>query len=181
MKHLPIWYLGQIPAHICDLAVKEYMDIPAQDATMGADGAERSHINRNTTVRFANINHWFGGLLHAHGINANKQCGWGFEVTDYEAVQFAHYGESQHYDWHVDNFVLSGLPVDRKVSVVCLMCEPTEFEGGELQIRLYSQYTAPLVKGSVIAFPSILEHRVTPVIKGMRQSATMWLNGPRFK
>jgi PKHD-type hydroxylase len=48
-------------------------------------------------------------------------------------------------------------------------------------MRLYSEYTAPLVKGSMIAFPSILEHRVTPVLSGVRYSATMWFNGPRFK
>lgn len=173
--------MGQLPPQVCDLAAAEYMNLPPRDATMGADGQELSHINRNTTVRFAPQNHWFGSLLRGHGLQANKECGWGFEIDDHEAVQFAHYGVGQHYGWHVDNFPLAGLPIDRKVSVVCLMSDPSEFEAGELQVRLYSDYTAPLVKGSVIAFPSILEHRVVPVTSGLRASATMWLNGPRFK
>jgi len=81
----------------------------------------------------------------------------------------------------VDNFPLQGLDLDRKITVVCLLSELTEFSAGELQIRLYSDYSAPLVKGSVIAFPSILQHRVTPVTFGLRKTATMWLSGPKFR
>jgi hypothetical protein len=173
--------MGQIPPAVCDLATAEYMQIEPIDATMGANGEERSHLNRNTTVRFAGQDHWFGDMLRSHGLKANKECGWDFDITGHEAVQYAHYGPEQHYGWHVDNFVLAGLPVDRKVSVVCLLSDLSEFEAGELQIRLYSDYIAPLVKGSVIAFPSVLHHRVTPVVAGLRASATMWLNGPRFK
>lgn len=180
-KHLPLWYLGQIPTDICDMAISEYMNIESRDATMGTNGEELSHANRNTTVRFAQHDHWFGNILQGFGLKANKDCGWEYEITGHEAVQFAQYGVGQHYGWHVDNFPLAGLPTDRKVSVVCLMTDPSEFEAGELQLRLYSEYTAPLVKGSVIAFPSVIEHRVTPVTAGLRTTATMWLNGPRFK
>jgi predicted 2-oxoglutarate/Fe(II)-dependent dioxygenase YbiX len=35
--------------------------------------------------------------------------------------------------------------------------------------------------GTIIAFPPILEHRVIPVTSGVRYSATMWFNGPRFR
>ncbi|MFN6254417.1 MAG: 2OG-Fe(II) oxygenase [Acetobacteraceae bacterium] len=180
-KHQPIWYMGQIPTGVCDSATAEYMQLEPHDATMGKDGSERSHLNRNTTVRFAQPDHWFGNMMRGYGLKANQECGWGFDITDHEAVQFAHYGVGQHYDWHVDNFPLAGLPTDRKVTVICLMADPSEFEAGELQLRLYSEYTAPLVKGSIIAFPSILEHRVVPVTSGLRTSATMWLSGPRFR
>jgi len=49
------------------------------------------------------------------------------------------------------------------------------------KVRLYNNYTAPLEKGTIIAFPSILEHRVIPVTSSIRYSATMWFNGPRFR
>jgi PKHD-type hydroxylase len=158
------------------------MSLEVKDATMGAKGDEVSHLFRNTTVRFAPIEDWFGYMLYGFGLRANKISKWGFEITDHEAVQFAHYGPEQHYDWHVDTFLLSNeTKFDRKVTVVCLMSEPSEFEGGELQLRFRQDYTAPLVKGSVIAFPSFVEHRVTPVTSGLRATATMWLNGPKFK
>jgi PKHD-type hydroxylase len=63
--------------------------------------------------------------------------------------------------------------------VVCLLNDG--FEGGEFEVRLYNDYKAPLVKGTMIAFPSILEHRVLPVLSGLRYSATMWFSGPRFR
>lgn len=180
-EHKSIWYLSQIPSEVCDLAVAEYAHIPARDASMGEKGENYSHINRNTTVRFSEHNHWFGNLLYGHAHKANKDCGWGYDINDSEPVQFAHYGVEQHYDWHVDNFPLGSGETDRKVSVVCLMNDPSEFEGGEFQVRLYQDYTAQLGKGSIIAFPSILYHRVTPVLSGFRMSATIWTHGPRFR
>ena len=65
--------------------------------------------------------------------------------------------------------------------MVCLLNDPTEFEGGAFVMRLYSEYFPDLVKGSNIAIPSILEHQVIPVTSGIRKSATIWTYGPRFK
>jgi len=65
--------------------------------------------------------------------------------------------------------------------VVCMMSDPVDFEGGALQLRMYQEFTPPMTKGTIIAFPSFLEHQVTPVTKGVRYTATMWLSGPRFK
>jgi len=181
LSHLPIWYLGAVPDDICDKAVEDFSSLPSKDASMGSEGEVQDHGHRNTTVRFAGSNHWFNDHMLATAMAGNLACKWGFHVTDNENIQFAEYGPEQHYNWHVDVFPLSGLPLDRKMTVVCLLNDPAEFTGGEFQIRLYSEYTAPLVKGSVIAFPSFLEHRVVPVTSGVRKSATMWLRGPRFR
>lgn len=181
MSHLPIWYMGQVPTALCDAAVAEFSAIPAKDATMGINADVQDTRTRSTVVRFAEPNHWFGGLMLQHGLFANKEMKWDFEITGNEAVQFAEYGPEQKYNWHVDTFMLSGRPTDRKVTVVCLMNDPSEFEAGAFQVRLYQEYTVPLVKGSMIAFPSFLEHQVVPVASGLRKSATMWINGPRFK
>ena len=181
MSHLPIWYLGQFSIEDCEKAFNEFIKLTPKDASMGIDGTDRDHTFRNTTVRFANSNGWFGLKMFQYGNLANKECKWGFEVNQFESVQFAEYGIGQKYNWHIDNFPLSGSEIDRKITVVCLMSDPANFEGGELILRLYNEYTPPLKKGSVIAFPSIIEHKVTPVTKGVRYSATMWISGPRFK
>lgn len=181
MTHLPIWYLGKLPVEVCDQARQELMALPMQEAAMGIDGDVKIESQRNTSVVFAPFDFWLGKDMERHAAQANKECGWDYDIPSREAIQFAQYGVNQHYDWHVDVFPLSGQSTDRKISVVCLLNDPSEFEGGDFQIRLYSQYTAPLEKGSIIAFPSILEHRVTPVTSGVRYSATMWFHGPRFK
>ncbi len=181
MSHLPIWMLGTLPVEIVDAAVREFSELALKDAAMGLEADVSDTSQRNTSICFAPEGHWFGGILNEHGRIANAQMGWHYDIDDHEAVQWAAYGPEQHYDWHVDVFPLSGRPRERKVTVVCLMNEPSEFEGGEFQVRLYQQYAAPLTKGTMIAFPSILEHRVTPVLSGVRNSATVWLNGPRFR
>lgn len=179
--HLPIWLLGKVPSEVCDIAVKEFELIPASDGAMGESGENVTHSYRDTSVRFAEPNHWFGGILYEHALKANRDNRWDYEVSFHEDLQYAKYGINQHYNWHVDNFPLSGKPFERKVTAVCLLNDPSEFEGGEFQVKLYQEYIAPLEKGSIIAFPSMLEHRVTPVTNGTRLSATIWLNGKRMK
>lgn len=163
------------------MLMAEMTAMPGKDATIGLDGAQLQRNTRNTKVFFANKGHWFEETLkHAANVG-NELCKWEYHITGGEAIQFAEYGVGQHYHWHTDTFTLAGTPTDRKLTVVCLLNDPSEFEGGVFQMRLYNEYEAPLTKGSVIAFPSILEHRVTPVLSGVRYSATIWLNGPRFR
>jgi PKHD-type hydroxylase len=35
--------------------------------------------------------------------------------------------------------------------------------------------------GSLLVFPSYIQHRVTPVTKGERVTISRWLSGPNFK
>lgn len=181
MTHLPIWYLQKISHEDCDKTIEELSQLEAQDATMGKDGESKAHQHRNTSVVFAPFDYWLSDQLTRIAAEANEACGWGYEIDGREAIQFARYGEGQHYRWHVDTFTLSGRPKDRKITCVALLNDVSEWEGGELQLRLYDEYKAPMEKGVVIAFPSILEHRVTPVLKGFRYTATIWFHGPRFR
>lgn len=181
MSHLPIWYLTKIDPEICDKVVAELSAIPARNASMGVDGEEFDTKYRNTTVRFADQGYWFEKIMVEATLTGNQVCKWDFDATYNEAIQYAEYGPEQHYNWHVDTFPLSGRPHDRKLTAVCLLNDPSEFTGGEFQVRLYSEYTAPLEKGTIISFPSPLEHRVVPVLSGLRKTATIWLNGPRFR
>jgi PKHD-type hydroxylase len=164
---------------MCDRVVQELSVAQSREATLGQDGADTDLRTRKTSVRFADAGYWLEGIFERFAAEANKQCGWEYHVTGAERVQFAEYGEGHHYTWHTDTFTLAGKPTDRKVTVVCLLNDA--FEGGEFEVRLYSDFTATLKKGSMIAFPSILEHRVKPVLSGVRYSATMWFNGPRFR
>lgn len=179
--HKPIWYLKQIPEHFCDLAIRDFEQFEPFEAGMGENGNHHNHQQRNTTVRFIDTRHWFTYLLQGIGREANEVCKWGFDITGNEKIQYAEYKEDQHYDWHIDTFPLGFQTFDRKVSLVCLLSDVNEFTGGTLEIKHYSEYIAPLTKGSVIAFPSGLYHRVTKVETGLRKTATMWMNGPCFK
>lgn len=179
MAHLPLWYTSEMDSDTCNQIVAELSGIEVRDASMGVAGEQFDKTRRNTNVRFGGDNYWLGDKLEQFAHEANKVCKWEYHVTGRENVQFAEYGPEQHYAWHTDTFTLAGTPTERKITVVCLLND--EFEGGEFQVRLYNDYTAPLKKGTMIAFPAILEHRVIPVTSGVRYSATMWFNGPRFR
>lgn len=179
MAHLPLWYTAELDSDTCNQVIAELSGIEVRDATMGVDGTDKDISTRNTNVRFGGSDYWLTDRFEQFALEANKQCGWEYHITGRENVQFAEYGPEQHYAWHTDTFTLSGKPIERKISVVCLLND--EFEGGEFEVRLYNTYPAPLKKGTMIAFPSILEHRVVPVTSGIRYSATVWFNGPRFR
>lgn len=180
-QHLPIWYLGRLDPETCDQAKNELLAFPFRDASMGINGELKQESQRKTNVVFAPFDFWLGKEMEKIAYEGNSVCKWNYDIQNREAIQFAEYKPGQHYDWHVDYFPLAGGETDRKVSVVCLLNDTSEFEGGQFQLRLYSEFVAPLEKGSIIAFPSILEHRVTPVTSGVRYSATMWFHGPRFR
>jgi PKHD-type hydroxylase len=96
-----------------------------------------------------------------------------------ERLQYTVYSSEDqgHYDWHVDMGPCRGR---RKLSVVCQLSDPSEYEGGELQFNDGRLITAEKDKGTVVIFPSYLLHRVTPVTKGTRRSLVLWVEGPSF-
>jgi PKHD-type hydroxylase len=102
----------------------------------------------------------------------------------HEKLQFTEYDSSYqgHYDWHFD---VGGSPVHcgRKLSVSVQLSDPSAYEGGELQFSLDAGRTvvAEKGKGTMIIFPSYLQHRVTPVTKGTRYSLVTWITGPPFR
>ena len=77
-------------------------------------------------------------------------------------------------------------PVFRKISVTAQLTDPEEYEGGDFEIKnLWGTMELPIDpevknKGTILVFPSMLLHRVTPVTKGKRQSLVQWYNGPDF-
>ena len=108
-----------------------------------------------------------------------------FNLTGfYEPMQLGLYSADKngHYDWHVD-VSMSDQNTPRKLSMVLLLSDPSEFEGGELQLKLENDRPIPveLKKGRAWFFPSYALHKVTPVTKGIRKSLVLWVGGPEFK
>ena len=98
-----------------------------------------------------------------------------------EHFQYTVYHDSEggHYDWHVDH---GPLKVQRKLSISLQLTDPSHYEGCDLQFQAGKQIeTAPRERGSVIAFPSYVLHRVTPCTKGTRKAVVVWTTGPKFK
>lgn len=100
-----------------------------------------------------------------------------------EPIQLTHYhgSEGSHYDWHQDFGPLT--LSTRKLSLVVLLSDPSDFKGGELEMMGIpgdDKKVSQLAQGTVIAFPSWEFHRVLRVTHGERWSLVSWVHGAPF-
>lgn len=108
-----------------------------------------------------------------------------FDLTGFhEPMQLGLYTEDQegHYNWHIDA-APSDRNVPRKLSMAMLLSDPSEFEGGQFQVKTGSDevQTLECAKGRAWFFPAYTLHRVAPVTKGTRRSLVLWSGGPAFR
>lgn len=113
---------------------------------------------------------------------ANTQV-YRYELSEFaEPFQLATYKSSEEgfYGWHID--VGGGKLAHRKLSLIVPLTDPSEYEGGEFQAFYDSEpVTIPMPLGRVVAFPSFMLHRVTPVTKGIRRSLAIWVAGRPYR
>ena len=141
------------------------------------------HRNENTAWIFDKLNNVITSL--------NNQF-YGFDLNGYDAFQYTSYNsaESGEYGWHMDTCMGgSHLPTEmiepRKLSLTFLLNDPVDdFDGGKFQINGGNEHdaeTLDIPKGRIIAFPSFMLHRITPVTRGFRKSIVVWVVGPKFR
>lgn len=109
-----------------------------------------------------------------------------FDLSGLVSFQYALYdgAEGGHFDWHKDYGKDYETPdrEPRKLSLSVQLSEPANYQGGDLEVRAGNQVdVAPKARGTVIAFPSYVLHRVTPTTSGARKSLVVWAVGPEFK
>jgi len=99
-----------------------------------------------------------------------------------ESFQYAVYEgrEGGHYNWHIDTGKDTVGP--RKISLSLQLSRPPDYEGGELVLEAgEGPVVAEKERGTLIAFPSYVLHRVNPVRSGTRKSLVIWVAGPPFR
>ena len=97
-----------------------------------------------------------------------------------EQAQVTEYSKGQFYEWHTDTRIeMETEPAVRKLSMTVLLNDPSEFEGGNLEIANLTMN--PMQQGHAAVFASFLQHRVAPITKGVRRSLVMWFGGEPFK
>tara|TARA_R100001086_G_C11693078_1_gene219165 strand:- start:44 stop:619 length:576 start_codon:yes stop_codon:yes gene_type:complete len=111
-------------------------------------------------------------------INRNH---FGFsEIQITEKAQVSEYSKGGFYGWHTDTLIdMDKEPPVRKLSMTLLLNDPNEFEGGHLEIA--NKTMPPMKQGHATIFASFLQHRITPVTRGLRKSLVMWFSGEPFK
>jgi PKHD-type hydroxylase len=131
---------------------------------------------------------WFFQRIEVAASKINSRY-FGFDIFYPDVAQYTIYdGDGSHYDWHWDMQIGDELfgtekRVQRKISLILQLSDPSEYEGGELLILKHgrSETSIEKKKGHIILFPSFLPHKVCPVTSGVRKSLVIWFNGPDWR
>jgi len=153
--------------------------------TAEVHNAENSVIDttaRRTDIIWQDMMQPLGCIARTYIDAANQASGWGYGLSSQEATQIGRYKctDEGYYDWHIDSAPPKN-GMQRKLSISILLTDPSEFEGGELQFKGIEDQKILTKQGSIVVFPSFIEHKVTPVTKGVRYSAVTWASGPSFR
>ena len=132
-------------------------------------------------IEFQEGTQWIFDKLAYYALDANQEMNWNFNLMGFgDEMQYTkYYGTNKgHYSWHGD--VGPGVS-HRKLSLVLQLTDPSEYEGGELEISIGSRtLTVPKLKNSLAVFPSFVLHRVLPVTQGERRSLVTWISGQNY-
>jgi len=150
---------------------------------MNKPGGGTDTKKRVTTISwipFKEMGHMYRDLNNF--IQKTNENHFGFDdIQVTENAQFTEYPEGGFYDWHMDcDINMEHEPPVRKISMTLLLNDPSEFEGGDLELMAPGKF-AELKQGHAIIFASFLNHRVNPVTRGIRQSLVCWFGGKPFR
>ena len=189
----PVWqsYISQtigpmFTPHQWQLIIDKGMSLKPEVASVGfgsTEGGVNDPNKRITTISwipFKEMPEMYNEIEATMLKTNNNHFGFeGMGLT--EPGQFTYYRTGGFYKWHMDNDISCKpqSPVS-KISMTCLLSDPSTFEGGELEFMDEGR-TIKLEQGQAVFFASWLQHRVTPVTKGERKSLVMWFGGPHFK
>ena len=144
---------------------------------------------------FWTTDQWVYDLIWPFMKGANDRAGWKYQIESADSCQLTRYQKGGFYNFHTDgkgdhlsayhnptNDFLHGCV--RKLSMSIMLND--NFDGGAFEFASYGEEECAVTPieataGSIIVFPSAMEHRVAPVTKGIRYSLVIWFLGPPFK
>ncbi len=187
---VPLWYSkkDRLSDEACDEIIKLGKENGLDEA--GIYGASEADKKKDNKTRITNVSwfpkgHFLESMLQGYVTLANLEA-WNFVLTNRETIQFGEYKRGGFYNWHTDSSLNPNVPF-RKLSVSVNLSDPKDYEGGNFELKnpIGLELKLPMgqlrKRGSVIVFPSFLQHRVTEVKRGTRYSLVQWYNGPEFK
>ena len=99
-----------------------------------------------------------------------------FSIIDCRIIE---YTKSEDYGWHLDFTISRGGLVNlktNKISFAIFLNNPSEYEGGELEIELETEVKSyKCKKGTILLYPSDRLHRVRKISAGKRTVIIGWI------
>ena len=146
-------------------------------------GGEPVRITRTAWIGRDAQTRWIYERLERIARAINEQV-YRYDLVGFsEPLQYTVYfgDEGGHFDWHADQIDAA---MQRKLSFSLQLSDGDAYQGCDLEIFGGSSRVpipAPRQRGALIAFPSYVMHRVTPISAGTRKALVFWCAGPRFR
>lgn len=116
---------------------------------------------------------------------------YNFDLTGFDYFQYTVYDNvGSKYDFHTDmsfgDNITPGMELTRKLSFVLFLSDKDkDYTGGDFELLVNTKEKDVIrpeqKRGRIIAFPSFMLHRVSPILSGVRKSIVFWVQGPKFK
>ena len=145
-------------------------------ASVESDGTEWRPATENRAVV---AEHKFVDDTALHSIASaalhSENEWWNFDLDNVEQLCVKKYTRGNYAKPHCD----FGAPTARKISMVCLLSDPADYEGGSLsfgngQLGAHRQ-------GCATIYPAFRMHEVSPVTAGVRYVLITWARGADFR
>ena len=165
-----------MPTEVCESMIQSFSKIePVVGKTFNNSRVRNSKVrwvkNENGLI---DIFLKYINLANAKAFNVDIQ-------QEMDEMQFTEYDAKDEgkYDWHHDINWENEKNFDRKLTFVLQLSNPDKYKGGVFQ---FSEIETPkLEQGTILIFPSYLQHRVTEITEGKRVSLVSWVRGPRWR
>ena len=177
-----VYYQGLFLPHEIDRILDLWKEDKTIKATLSGNNTYDDELRKSSVmfIKEEKENEWIYNKLAGLAMNCNNERYW-FDILGFHhELQLTRYSEGDFFDWHLD--FGAGEISARKLSITMQLSDPDDYEGGDLQFMINQKVVnAPREKGTIIVFPSFINHRVTPITKGVRQSIVGWVSGPPYR
>lgn len=205
MAYQSVWYFSKLSEDVIDIFLKDFEpNINLEQAKISASIEDPNILKIDENVRKNKIcwipdHYWFSSLIYSYALKANRE-NFLYDIEEFESntLQYTSYDSSDFYTWHCDsgtsnlyqpvkekeiNTIKLASNYIRKLTVSVQLSDPSEYEGGELQIMDDNSkiYSTPKERGTITVFDSRSRHRVRRVSSGVRKSLVGWVIGPRWR
>ena len=177
---------GEVPSDICKKIIDVVKDWKKGTVETPARKIKGEHNIRKSEI-FWSYDQWIFDYIWKYMDVYNEITGLRYDISGVESIQITKYEKGDYYDFHFDGKGSHKNVVNEKVRKISMTIQLNEdYKGGEFQVASCNRgelvtETLEKAKGTIILFPSILEHCITPVTSGTRYSLVAWFIGVPFK
>jgi PKHD-type hydroxylase len=184
------YFKSHFSKDVCNEILRLSKEIPQQQGTVGSSsGVISINEHRKSKVKFIQSTNLDYDAVFSEiwklAIKANDEW-FRFNISKLDYMQLAEYNfmESSEYKSHQDVFWLNNDSIyHRKLTCVVQLTNPTEYEGGDLELYNVSEHpnrNEIRQQGTVIFFPSFVYHAALPITSGIRNSLACWFEGTKW-